>query len=248
MILGIKRLDTPQTVLMLLCAFDAGFFCYYLFTYSIHTQSTISETLFTRPEYTTVLSVMLGARLTGGLLFLLRFRYKWGQAEIVGLVGILLTIIGWAVLAIRRDTSGHFLGVGLFCIGSFVYSTAFIRLAATHARDATRELVRTVLEAFLLMSTIALFISFVALWVIEEHRSTREASQGYIVEHAAYLTHLLFYTVFFLYHSPDPEKVYCSNRGADRSDYDEDEVPMVCRPLIFTQRLPVIMETVVTQV
>jgi len=244
--LGVKRLDRIQAALMLLCAFDAAFFLYYLFAYSIHTRSTISDTLFTRPEYAAVLSALLAARLTGGVLYLLRFRYKWGELQSGALGGIAVAIAGWGVLATHREMVGHFVGVGMFTIGSFAYSMIFVRLAATHARDAEGELVRTVLEAFLLMSTLALFTSFVVLWVDGEIDDGHGRNQAYVVEHAAYLTHLLFYTVFFLYHSPDPEKVYYSNQGGESGYYGETgrDVPMVCRPLILSPgcRLPVIME------
>ena len=133
----------------------------------------------------------------------------------------------------------------MFCAGSFVYSVAFIRLAATNPYDG-HESVRTVLEAFLLCSGGVLVITFMALWMEEEDSGMHSGhdtrtQHAYIVEHMAYLVHLLFYTVFFLYHSPDP----CKNTNDDSDrEYDRDDVPMVCRPLIFQERLPVIMETV----
>ncbi len=149
------------------------------------------------------------------------------------------------MLAWYQDNMRHFAGVGVFCAGSFVYSVAFIRLAATNPYDG-HESVRTVLEAFLLCSGGVLVITFMALWMEEEDSGMHSGhdtrtQHAYIVEHMAYLVHLLFYTVFFLYHSPDPCKN--TNNDSDR-EYDRDDVPMVCRPLIFQERLPVIMETV----
>ena len=147
------------------------------------------------------------------------------------------------VLAWYQDNARHFAGVGVFCAGSFVYSVAFIRLAATNPYDG-QETVRTVLEAFLLCSGCVLVIAFMALWMEEEDSGMHgghdtRTQHAYIVEHMAYLVHLLFTTVFFLYHSPDPSK----GMHDDNCEEYQDEVPMVCRPLIFQERLPVIMET-----
>jgi hypothetical protein len=154
------------------------------------------------------------------------------------------------------DNARHFTGVGLFCAGSLTYSIAFLRVARRDERADTTEhaWVRDVLEWCLLGATVALVIAFVALWAQEETmgmHGTDHVQNAYIVEHAAYLAHLLFYAVFFYYHTPDPDKpVTCKGSEYEREeDRGADGVPMVCRPLLmpYHERLPVIFETVQVQ-
>lgn len=267
------HLDWLQIALLLVCLFDAGFFIYYLSAFSALEQKTISDTLFEHNEYRIVLTVLLAFRLTGATLFLARFRFKSPEMEFAGFAGIISALIGWAVLIMHHDNVGHFSGVGVFCAGSFLYSIALVRLAATNPNDkAELERVRTVLESFLILAVVVLVIAFVALWMEEQDAAEAHDAhvrQAYIVEHCAYLAHLVFYIVFFLYHSPDPTrspKAYHhsqyyfeesgmemdeeSSSGPGDSNHNTNKqgggVPMQCRPLIFNpkERLPVILEVV----
>jgi hypothetical protein len=110
-----------------------------------------------------------------------------------------------AWLVLHKDTPNHFLGVGLFCGGSSLYSISFLLLAGrTHQH---LRALHNALLAFLLLSTCALALAFIVLWRDEEAKGQHTASGGsqnaYIVEHVAYITHVLFYATFFLYHTPD---------------------------------------------
>ena len=156
------------------------------------------------------------------------------------------------------DNARHFTGVGLFCAGSLTYSIAFLRVARRDERADTTEhaWVRDVLEWCLLGATVVLVIAFVTLWAQEETmgmHGTDHVQNAYIVEHAAYLSHILFYAVFFYYHTPDPDKPAKNDKLAREYERDEDRgadgVPMVCRPLLmpYHERLPVIFETVQVQ-
>jgi hypothetical protein len=156
------------------------------------------------------------------------------------------------------DNARHFTGVGLFCAGSLTYSIEFLRVARRDKRADTTEhaMVRDVLEWCLLGATVVLVIAFVTLWAQEETtgmHGTDHVQNAYIVEHAAYLAHLLFYAVFFYYHTLDPDKpVTCKGFEYEREeDRGADGVPMVCRPLLLMpyqgERLPVIFETVQVQ-
>lgn len=121
----------------------------------------------------------------------------------------------WLVL--HRINYEHFSGVFLFCLGSFMYCMALLRLGEqTHAHLAP---LHAILEYALFFSSMALVTTFVVLWVMEENagkhgRDPSDPTQkAFILEHAAYLTQLLFYAAFFLFHSPDPcrdtvEKIY----------------------------------------
>ena len=93
--LGVRRLDNLQRFMLAVCLADAVFFSYYLFGFSIQTQSTISDMLFTRPEYTVVMTVLLAVRLLGGVLFLYRFQRKCQELEVAGMLGIGLALTGW---------------------------------------------------------------------------------------------------------------------------------------------------------
>ena len=92
---GLPKTDRMQKALLALCLFDLVFFCYYLFNFEIRRQSTISDTLFTMPEYTVVLSVLLAIRMMWGALFVHRFRYKHAGWEIAGYMGVSLALLGW---------------------------------------------------------------------------------------------------------------------------------------------------------
>jgi hypothetical protein len=88
--------DWMQTMVLLLCLFDFGFFNYYLFRFEIDKQNTISETLFTDAGYSIVLTITLYFRLLAVVLFLCRFKKKQHQAwQIAGYVGASLAAIGW---------------------------------------------------------------------------------------------------------------------------------------------------------
>lgn len=158
------------------------------------------------------------------------------------------------------DNARHFTGVGLFCAGSLTYSIAFLRAARKDER--AEAWVRDGLEWCLLGAVVALVVAFVGLWAQEESQGlhgTDRVQNAYIVEHAAYVAHLLFYAVFFYYHTPDPDKpVKCTGKdGGGNNEYEREHdrgedgsgVPMVCRPLLmpYHERLPVIFETVLIQ-
>ena len=155
---------------------------------------------------------------------------------------------GRCLLSFLKDTATHFTFVGVFCMGSLLYSLAFVRLAAT--TEDHLEMVHTFMEAFLLLTVVILVVSFVTLWVEEEragmHGGAGGVQQAYIVEHAAYIVQLVFYAGFFLFHTPDRNRVPGRFVGEGYAEGDREfeggGVPMVCRPLIFQERLPVIQE------
>ena len=145
-------------------------------------------------------------------------------------------------LVTHKDNANHFGGVGLFCAGSFLYSIAFIRISALFERHLRH--LQIGLELFLLVSTVVLVIAFVSLWFGEEREIQDGAGRGggeftrtaYIVEHAAYIGHLIFYGVFFAYNSPDPCKEK-PERGYGMMDYPYDGAE-ACRPLIQMSVFP----------
>ena len=240
------RPDNLQKGLLAICLFDLSFFSYYLFNFEMIKQSTISDTIFTDTGYKVVLTFLLASRLLGGGLFLLRFRFKHRLWEWAGYAGMAAAFGGWWYLVENKENFHHFIGVGVFCLGSFTYSLAFVRLAGTS--EDGKELLHAIMELFLLLGVVVLVVSFVLLW-FEEENDGRHSSAGsyktqtaYIVEHTAYVVHLVFYMLFFLYHSPDPNK-RTDGGYIGGEDYEADGgVPMICRPLIFQERLPVIIE------
>ncbi len=261
-----RRLDGPQVALLASCLAETVFFVVYLAVYGAPTQSTISDTLFAHPEYKAMLTVFLALRLLGAGLFVWRFRRQCPEMEVLAALGILVALAGWLLLIFVKEPIGHFIGVGLFCAGSFAYSLALIRLASTNPNDRQElETLRAALEWFLLLAVLALVIAFVSLWLEEQaddagsYHAAR-VRKAFIVEHAAYLTHLVFYAAFFLFHSPDPtlsNRAYCYHADRLRSaepyvvhnlhhphhhhappEPDADDaggnegVPMQCRPLL----------------
>lgn len=87
--------DYHQLFFLGVCLFDLGFFLFYLFAYELDTQSMISDTLFTTPEYAIVLSITLGIRLLGAAMFIYRFRDVYPMWEYIGYIGICITAFGW---------------------------------------------------------------------------------------------------------------------------------------------------------
>ena len=87
--------DAHQLFFLGLCLFDLGFFMFYLFRYELNTQSMISDTLFSTPEYAIVLSITLGLRLLGAAMFVFRYRYEFPVWEGVGYLGVCITAFGW---------------------------------------------------------------------------------------------------------------------------------------------------------
>jgi hypothetical protein len=88
-------LDWMQLVLLAICVFDMVFFSYYLFTYELDMQNTISDTLFIRIEYVTVLTITLACRMLGAYFFLTQYRFLHRAWMVAGYVGIFLTMAGW---------------------------------------------------------------------------------------------------------------------------------------------------------
>lgn len=244
--------DLLQLIFVGVGVFDLVFFSYYLFVYAIEDQSMISDTLFSRGEYATILTVTLAARLLGGVLFLMRYMSDKPWWTTLGLGGECLALMGWYWLVLHKDTGNHFAGVGTFCIGSFLYSLVFIRLGAISHKHL--RLLHQWLMGFLLLTTVGLVVGFVASWAIEEKNGQHNdkpreefARKAYIVEHAAYVSHLLFYLGFFSFHSPNPNVSPLMGCGYDDEAALLDEMhdgAHACQPLIRLERLPPILEHV----
>ena len=86
-----------QPVLLLICLCELVFFVYYMLAFELQRQSTISDTLFSTPEYAVTLSVALATRLLVGALYLWRFRYEYPKWEIMGYLGLTSALSGWWV-------------------------------------------------------------------------------------------------------------------------------------------------------
>lgn len=131
----------------------------------------------------------------------------------------------------HEDNANHFTGVGLFCLGSFLYSLGFLELAGRTHEHLRR--VHQALRWFLLLSTLALVVVFVVLWAIEEangaHKGNGGAQNAYIFEHVAYITQILFYATFFLYHSPKLPPDYTLDPAGQ--DDREDGTRLLARPI-----------------
>lgn len=94
--------DKLQIALQALCVVELVYFSFYLFTYELQEQHTISDSLFTNPSYAVVLSVTLSFRMLGVVFFLYQYRHepsaqKWWA---LGYVAVFLTLFGWYVAAL----------------------------------------------------------------------------------------------------------------------------------------------------
>jgi hypothetical protein len=239
----IHKTDWLQRVFLGVGVFDLIFFSYYLFTFELSAENMITDTLFSRGEYAAVLTVTLAVRLLGGVLFLMRYMHEYSCWMFLGVIGECMTLMGWYWLVLNKDTVNHFGGVGFFCLGSLVYSSVFIRLgwiSHWHLRNLHQALM-----VFLIVSTAVLVVAFVSLWTMEQNQGGRGnvPLRAYIVEHAAYITHILFYLGFFSFHSPNPDLSphVCAEYGAEMLVLDESGRGVeVCQPLM----LPTIPENI----
>ena len=86
--------DRMQMALLMLCALDLGFFTYYMIAHNLEVRNAISDSRFTRPEYASVLSCTLAARVLGVVFYFVRQR-KHCAWIVPGYVGIALAFSGW---------------------------------------------------------------------------------------------------------------------------------------------------------
>jgi hypothetical protein len=220
--------DKMQMALLLLCALDLGFFMYYMIALNLGARNTISESLFTRPEYASFLTCTLFSRILGVVFYFVRYRKQCAWV-VPGYIGIALTFAGWVWLVNHKDNTQHFLGVFVFCLGTTIYSIVLIRLCEESHPHLAR--VHFWLEFFLLLTSGALVLAFVIVWLHEEannhHKSSDDPNQyAYIIEHCAYISFLLFYSGFFLFHTPDDAEKEFVN-GVYQGEQDT-----VLRPLV----------------
>lgn len=89
---------------LLLCLGELIFFLYYLFAFEIDSQSTISDTLFSTPEYAVSLTLTLSLRLLGVVMFLCQYNNLFPNWEHAGFFGVFVTLLGWYVAFISNST------------------------------------------------------------------------------------------------------------------------------------------------
>jgi hypothetical protein len=132
----------------------------------------------------------------------------------------------------------HFFGVALFTLGSSLYSLSLLRLAGIFEKQLA--CLRWGLEIFLVLSTAGLMLAFVILWAMEEGSGQHVKHMGeyeensqtaYIVEHAAYMSHLVFYVTFFSFHTPNPLEPPGLTAVYDE-EYSTDPRAVTMRPLL----------------
>lgn len=96
--------DWLQIMFLLLCLGELIFFLYYLFAFEIDSQSTISDTLFSTPEYAVSLTLTLSLRLLGVVMFLCQYNNLFPNWEHAGFFGVFVTLLGWYVAFISNST------------------------------------------------------------------------------------------------------------------------------------------------
>lgn len=145
-------------------------------------------------------------------------------------------------MVLHKDNVNHFTGVFLFCLGSSAYSISLLKLAAIREKKFAH--IRLAMEIFLFLSSAALVIAFVTLWMLEETSGKHTDGDGYdntekayIVEHAAYMTFLLFYATFFLFHTPDPDKSPALQEIFQEEAYNRAESSVALKPLLHPPRV-----------
>jgi hypothetical protein len=187
-----------QILVVLVGLAELGFFLAYFFLYR-NDHSMISDILVEDKAYNSMVSVFLALRFVVCLLFFVRYYYQGQLQDVsyiqIGFIGVLLAAIGWTWLVTHSDSNNHYLGVGIFCVGSFTYSFVLLKLAQTE--DPQYHHIYTTMEVLLLVTSGILVISYMTAWSLND-------PSDYISEHMAYVAHLLFFILFFAFHTPDP--------------------------------------------
>ena len=124
-----------------------------------------------------------------------------------------------------------------------MYSIAFLWLAGQTHKHLWK--IHQGLGAFLFCSSVGQVIAFVVLWVLEEENGQHMAHIGdsndgngdntqkaYIVEHSAYMTQILFYATFILFHSPDQELNERKARARGGGGGDKEPLGVAMLPLL----------------
>ena len=128
-------------------------------------------------------------------------------------------------------------------MGSSVYCISLLRLAGE--REKSLAQIHLAMEIGLFLSTVVLVLAFVTTWAIEENNGQHLSHVGeneednqlnaYIVEHAAYIVFLLFYSTFFVFHTPDPREPP-GLREAYVEEHTMDPECVSMRPLMHPSR------------
>ena len=91
--------DYIQYFLLALCAFDLGYFTYYMVAFNLDSERTISDALFNSVQYAVILTFTLAFRMLGVALFFFKpeNRRQDGMTHwlIIGYSGVFLTFFGW---------------------------------------------------------------------------------------------------------------------------------------------------------
>lgn len=118
-------------------------------------------------------------------------------------------------LVYNEEINAHFVGVFIFCLGTFIYSVVMLRLCQeSHPHLAQLHFG---LELFLFLTSGMLVVAFAIVWFNEEinnqHKKKIDSETmiayddpnqaAFIIEHCAYISFILFYAGFFLFHTPD---------------------------------------------
>jgi len=175
----------------------------------------ISDTLFDKKPYAILLDIFMSFRLVFGSMFFYRFRREAFYYFIVGNIGIFLALFGWYWLSTHMMAPDHYIGVGLFCSGTIVYS--FILLRLSRYINAPPRPAHDILEWMLITTTFMIGIVFLSLWISSNKMS-------YVPEHLTYIFHLLFYMFFMSYNTPNPFKVITC--------FDDVNIPEQCTSLV----------------
>jgi hypothetical protein len=134
----------------------------------------------------------------------------------------------------HRVNIDHFSGVALFVAGSALYSVSLLHFAGIYEYEKQLAVLRWCLQLFLVISTFSLMLAFVVLWILEEGSGKHgqevgdrgdDAQIAFLVEHVAYISHLLFYVLFFMFHTPNPMRevgltvVYEEEHASDKNSF-----------------------------
>lgn len=152
--------------------------------------------------------------------YLNRFRKRDLAYSVVGWGFVLVTLVGWVVLAYNADTVTHYAGVGLYLTGLGGTYIVLLRLSKQYDAKLEGETYDLV-AGILLVSTVGFLVSFLVLFFLDDE-------QAWLWENIAFLCYLIFYIYFFSSHPHDPTISLTNARPfADTP---------VCRPLIIIKR------------
>ncbi len=177
----------------------------------------VSDLLFTMVSYQVIVTIFVSAQILLCCMLVWRMSsgHRWWFA--LGAFPLLVAVAGWITLNVEYRTPDgststvHIWGTFVFVAGVVLYFTYLLACIHSYILDASSDPVHTVLAVgiILLYLTTLVFISIFG-W-----KFTHDEPEGWIYEHAAFITMVIAHVFLFAIESPDPRRLFKKKDDTD---------------------------------